>query len=376
VSDEPKYRDEEWLREQYVERERSTYDIAEECGCVARTISKWLDRNDIEARSRGTVTDKRLTNEEWLRKQYVEEEKSTVEIAEECECARSTVCEWLERYDVTTRKGRPAVDDRLTDEEWLRIQYVEKKRSTCEIADECGCADPTVGRWLERFNIEKRDRSRLPPDDRLTDEEWLREQYVEKERTQTEIANECGCSGRTVGRWLRNHKIETRPGKRPAPDDRLTDEEWLREQYVEEERSTYDIAEECDCSTFAVGNWLNKHGINTRDPTFREGESHRYWNGGRQPYGPGFGARKKREVRERDDHTCQDPTCSVTQDDHLAQYDEKLHVHHLIKARDVDDPEERNAAENLITLCRDCHQRWERMAEAGIRPQIDGVTGD
>jgi len=41
-----------------------------------------------------------------------------------------------------------------------------------------------------------------------------------------------------------------------------------------------------------------------------------------------------------------------------------------------DDPEERNAAENLITLCRDCHQRWERMAEAGIRPQIDGFTAD
>jgi len=204
------------------------------------------------------------------------------------------------------------------------------------------------------------------------DEEWLREQYVNEGRSTYDIADECGCSSTTVNRWLEKHAIKTRPSS-GLPPDMLTDEGWLREQYVEEERSTRDIADECGCGSSTISRWLKRHGIGTRSI---EGEHNPRWNGGSQPYGLGWNASKRRAVRERDGYICQAPACSVTQDDHLDRYDERLHVHHLIKARDVDDPEERNAAENLITLCRDCHQRWERMAEAGIRPQIDGVTAD
>jgi 5-methylcytosine-specific restriction endonuclease McrA len=262
-------------------------------------------------------------------------------------------------------------EPKYRDEEWLREQYVEERRTTVDIAEECGCDDTTVGDWLKRHGIETR-RGGVQTPEELTDKEWLREQYVEEGRTTYEIAERCGCSGWTVGTWLERHGIETRRGGRPTPEE-LTDEKWLREQYVEKERTTAGIADECGCSGVTVGTWLKRHGIETRAI---EGEHHPNWNGGSQPYGSGWNASKRRTVRERDDHTCQDPTCSVTQDDHLDRYDEKLHVHHLIKARDLDDAEERNAAENLITLCRDCHQRWERMAEAGIRPQIDGVTAD
>ena len=207
------------------------------------------------------------------------------------------------------------------------------------------------------------------------DEEWLREQYVERERTTTDIADELGCSASTVQLWLKKHGIGTRQGGWQCPDGRLKDADWLREQYVERERTIYDIADGLGCHANTVQRWLKRHGIETRNKGLT-GPENPNWNGGSQPYGPGWTASKRREVRERDDHTCQNPTCSVTQDEHKAEYDQKLHVHHLIKARDIDDPEERNAPENLITLCRDCHREWERLSEAGIRPQIDGVTAD
>jgi uncharacterized protein YjcR len=320
VSDEPKYRDEEWLREEYVEKRRTAPEMAEECGCAGKTVRRWLKRHGIGTRSPGQPPQKELADEDWLREQYAEKERSTVDIADECGCYPTTVAKWLRRHGIETRRG----------------------------------GHPTPGE--------------------LTDGEWLREEYVEKERTTVDIADECGCASSTVAKWLRRHRIETRSRGDPTPGD-LIDEGWLREEYVEKERTTRDIADECGCAFSTVGDWLRRHGIKIR-PQHPEGEHHPNWNGGSQPYGPGWNASKRRTVRERDGHTCQDPACSVTQDDHLAQYDEKLHVHHLIKARDLDDPEERNAAENLITLCRDCHQRWERMAEAGIRPQIDGVTGD
>jgi 5-methylcytosine-specific restriction endonuclease McrA len=62
----------------------------------------------------------------------------------------------------------------------------------------------------------------------------------------------------------------------------------------------------------------------------------------------------------------------VTQSEHIDDHDTKLHVHHLKKARNVSDPEKRNAPENLITLCRDCHQKWEKMADAGLVPELVG----
>lgn len=49
----PEYHDEAWLREEYVENERSMQDIADEFGVSNTTIWKWLKKNGIERRSRG-----------------------------------------------------------------------------------------------------------------------------------------------------------------------------------------------------------------------------------------------------------------------------------------------------------------------------------
>ena len=327
---EPKYRDEEWLREQYIEQGKSTYDIADECGCDNTTVRRWMERHDVKRRTCGPrLPDERLKDEEWLREQYVERGRSSGDIANECGCHANTVLKRIKRHGIQRRPANAEVDPRLNDEEWLHEQYVERERSTYDIAEVCGCAPGTVINRLKRCGIETRG---------------------------------CGYHG---------------GGGVPPAEPRLSDEEWLRQQYVEKTRSTRDIAEVCACSHSVVYKWLNRHGIDLRDandPRYRMGKNNHRWGGGKKPYGPGWNASKRRQVRERDGHRCQD--CGTTQAEHKAEYDQKLHVHHLIKARDIDGPEERNAPENLITLCRDCHRRWEQLSEAGIRPQIDGVTAD
>lgn len=90
------------------------------------------------------------------------------------------------------------------------------------------------------------------------------------------------------------------------------------------------------------------------------GEDHPRWQGGQKPYGSGWNKAKRREVRKRDEHKCQD--CGMAQEDHLDKHGEKLHVHHIQKARTFDDPEKRNDKNNLITLCRGCHSRWEELS--------------
>jgi uncharacterized protein YjcR len=262
-----------------------------------------------------------------------------------------------------------SAEPKYHDKEWLREEYVEKGRSTLDIADECSCISKTVSRWLNRHDIETRPAQQVA-DERLTDSDWLREQYFDEWKTSVEIANECGCSKRTVLNWFDRHGIEISHSEGSAPDKRLTDREWLHEQYHVEHRRTGSIADECGCHRATVRRWLKRHGIKNREEPL-SGDKHWFWNGGADSYGRGWNKKKRRAVRDRDDHTCQDPRCSVTQSEHVDEHGEKLHVHHLRKARDVDNPELRNAKENLITLCRNCHQKWEKIADTGLVPEVE-----
>lgn len=103
-------------------------------------------------------------------------------------------------------------------------------------------------------------------DERLEDADWLEARYIEEQRTRAEIAELCDCSKKTVSRWLQRHGIQTRAG-RPQVYKRLKDADWLRERYVERELTLSEIAETCDCSNATVSRSLQKHGIETRHAT-------------------------------------------------------------------------------------------------------------
>lgn len=48
-----KYRDENWLKEKYIDMKLSMPKIAEMCDCYPTTIKRWLDKFDIETRGYG-----------------------------------------------------------------------------------------------------------------------------------------------------------------------------------------------------------------------------------------------------------------------------------------------------------------------------------
>lgn len=96
-------------------------------------------------------------------------------------------------------------------------------------------------------------------------QEWLREMYVEKRLTQTEIARRCGVSQRTISRYLQHFGI-----RRPHQD-----EDWLHEKYVEDRLSMTEIAEICDVTSPAISyriaqSDIESEGINgERNPSRR-----------------------------------------------------------------------------------------------------------
>jgi len=97
------WRDVEELRELYVEEKLTTREVGDELGCSRRTVEDWIHRHDIETRSRTPDPPSELQSESDLRRVYRDEGLSTYAIADQLDCAPSTVHDWLCRHDIETR---------------------------------------------------------------------------------------------------------------------------------------------------------------------------------------------------------------------------------------------------------------------------------
>jgi len=105
------------------------------------------------------------------------------------------------------------------DRDKLYELYKEKEMTQGEVADEWDCSRTTIRKWLEKHEIEKHDHDELVADaleeyydDRYPwhDEEKLYKMYVEKEMSCIDIAEEFGCGDVTILRWLNKHDIPIR----------------------------------------------------------------------------------------------------------------------------------------------------------------------
>lgn len=284
--------DKEWLREHYVQKRRSMGDIADDLSVSTNAVSGWLKEHGIEIRSpsESRLSERaleQLKDEEWLREQYVEDRRSAHSIADDIGVTSATVYNWLDHHGIETRSNwaaqlsEDAVEQhkKLHGEDWLRTQYVENRRSMDDIADELDVDSSTVESWLDRYGVLTRSYSeaRLSEQavERLQDETWLREQYIEKRRSLPDIADEIGITPKGLFNWLDRHGIETRSiseSKLPSNAvERLHSEDWMREQYVEDQRTAVEISEDLNIGATTVYTWLERHGIGVRsgfqDPT-------------------------------------------------------------------------------------------------------------
>lgn len=263
-----KYKDEDWLRTEYVEKRKSSCDIADELGVGDSTILEWLDRHNIKTREPAETytggNTKKLRDKKWLEEKYNVENKNIVEIAEELDCGSTTVSNWINKHGI--EKEREI--HKLRNENWLIEQYVKKEKTSTEISNEINCSSNVVVAWLRRHDIKVRNgvEDYVQGDvSKLRDSEWLYQEYIEKEKSTTDIANELNISSNSVTKWLNKHGIKTRNRSEQSLNsetlDHLQDKEWLEEKYVEENLTTVEISNKINCSDSTVRDWLRKHDI-------------------------------------------------------------------------------------------------------------------
>jgi len=247
--------------------------------------------------------------------------------------------------------------------ELLHELYVNRQYTQQEIADELGCSNGVVAKYIQRHDIETR-RNTWSHYERLKDKELLYELYVERELTTEEVGDRLGVTGWTISRWLDEFGIKTRNHGYGRGPDELNDPDFLREQYWDERKSTQTIADEIGASHRGVSVAMDRHGIDKRGPSERvSGDLSPMWDGGCTTYcGPNW-HRKRREALERDGYTCQ--RCGLDNGEHKSKWGRAIEVHHIQRRESFRqdsgeiDWKNANRLENLITLCKNCHAKLE-----------------
>ncbi len=285
----PKYKDEEWLREQYWGKGKSSTEIAEFCNVSSTTIIDWMKNLDIDRRSSGKTNaikqnkGKKYNDKQWLKKQYWENKKNLREIAEELDVHPETIRRAMKKQNIdrrTSKENQPlrAKGRKYSNEDWLREQYLEQDKTVPEILELCDInSKQTVYNWLEKFNIKIRDRgeaTKLGHDhgEKYKKEKWLREQYWEERKDTTEIAAECSISSSVIYKYLKRFGIKTRDksealSMKLKPNAKYRNEKWLEKQYIKKGRTTTEIAKECNTDSSVISKWLRKFNIETKNST-------------------------------------------------------------------------------------------------------------
>lgn len=237
-------------------------------------------------------------------------------------------------------------------EDELRELYLSDERSIQECADHFGCSSTLIEFRLQRYDIPTRAPGSEPVD---IPEETLYELYVETGLTTLEIAERFDCHNSTISRKLEQYDIPTYGSNHGHAVDISEDE--LVTLYVEEERTTYELAERYDCDPTVIERRLRWYGVETRHTTAGDGDwEHKYGSNWRK---------QRRKALERADYRCE--ICGTTDGEHRMTYVDEtrgiglgLDVHHRVSARlferwEAASIEDANSLSNLEVLCQACH---------------------
>lgn len=153
------YEDKEDLRRVFERTGRNISATADFFGCHWQTISRWLDRHNIDRRSgegKFANTDEAEPYHDGgtLRQMYHGEDMSMPEIADEFGVSWQTIQKWMDRNGIERREHNDGDAHDIPEDELRRIYEEEETLTAC--ADHFGCSLPTIRNRIYRYGIERR----------------------------------------------------------------------------------------------------------------------------------------------------------------------------------------------------------------------------
>lgn len=237
----------------------------------------------------------------------------------------------------------------------LVSKYVDEGLSISECAGYFDCSTSPIEDRLRRFDIPIRSRGNQPLD---LPENELRRLYVEEGNSTNEIAERFDCHPSTIGKRLIEYGIPT-SGANHGHSVTIPEEE-LRQLYVEESLTTYELADRFNCDPTVIERRLHWFGIEERHTIAGDGN----WQ---YKYGSDWRTQRRRAL-ERADYRCE--RCGNTEAEHRDRYLDRtrgvafgLDVHHRVRVGlyrrwDVASVADANRLSNLEVLCQACHATY------------------
>lgn len=146
------------LEELYNDRNLTMREIADTFDIGMGTVQYWMNKHGIERRDTGG-SDKtaKYKDESWLREKYIDEQKTSTQIANECEVSDSTITYHLEKNGIATRSsGNVERDAPYKNKHTLNELYHVNGLELREIANRFGVSENTIRHWMDKYDIQRR----------------------------------------------------------------------------------------------------------------------------------------------------------------------------------------------------------------------------
>lgn len=328
-------------------------------------------------------------DKDWLYNEYVIKDRSSKDIADEYGCKPNTIQSWLSKHKIKkkiVRQPKPPTKQ-YQFKDYLYNEHIINKKSIAQIARENNVSSDTIRRYLIQYNI---DYWVTTPTSILTQDDINNIIYLYKDCkiSANQISKQYNTDHSVIIRALKRNNIpirnqsETQFAKNKKEiDDRFNDKNWLYKVHWEENKSCKEIGDMLGVDAGTMRRQMHRLGLQTKNNSeskigLMSGDKHPNWKGGKtelnQLLREYFHINLAPIVAERDNYTCQ--LCGAT---HTV-----LHVHHIkhfadivdeilkehsnlnpdnsqdkIKLYDICVQDKRFLDENnLITLCKTCHQ--------------------
>ena len=275
-------------------------------------------------------------DKEIIVKKYVIENKSIKQVAFELGLGKTTLIRYLKRYNIKKR-GRYELHRKIFSGEGNPFYGKKHVKETRDAISKTMIDNGTTkGKNNPAFKYD-------------ISKEFLFEEYINKNRSTHQIAKDFGCHPCVILRDLKKFNIILKPMN-------IEKKELFKgENSPSYKHGIYCADKKYYCKTcgkneISVDNFVNGNGnCNTcagklRGPLF-SGKNNPNWNNGSsfEPYPLGWNKTFKEQIRYRDGYKCQ--LCGVSEVENIR----KLSIHHI-------DYDKNNLnEENLISLCQSCH---------------------
>lgn len=242
------------------------------------------------------------------------------------------------------------------DYDWLYEQYYEKERSVTDIANELDCDHTTISKWRRRLDVPKPSK-KVELECPVCGDEFTRiKSKVERTKYTNVCSRDCIYEGRSLGIIKREveggYEVSETTFERECPACGDNFETTLSENYKH-------CSREC---------FLKMHSqamAGDGNPAYVDGSSF-----DKRCFRGSDWAQIRREVYSRDDYTCQRCGVKCISRQSLSE----SNGHRIIQAHHIQEYEssEDNSLENLTTLCVRCHGE----VEGGAPLNVGGVRNE